>query len=84
MDRHIGADSSNPASRNPATVSVALYTASRVLARLAERRARRLLVRMARQEIEALPEKILKDIGLRRGSIGEFTLELTDRLRPRP
>lgn len=83
MDHSRFAADTNPASQNPTTVSLALCAASRLLARLVQRRVRRLLARKASQEFEALPNEILRDIGLRRVSFGEFSLELGDRLRPR-
>lgn len=72
----------NRASLQPTRLSRALCGASRVLDRLARWHTRRTLRRQAAQELGALPNEILKDIGLRRGDIGNLAEELADRARP--
>ena len=71
----------NDASLRPTRMSLLLCAVSRLFQRLAHWHTRSTLARQARQELQALSDTELKDIGLRRGDIGNLADELASRVR---
>lgn len=72
----------NSMSVTPTGVSLALCAVGRFLARLAQWHTRRTRARQARQELGALSNEMLKDIGVHRGDIGNLAEELASRAQP--
>ena len=75
-------DRINDKSLKPTGLSLVLCAASHHLGRLAQWHTRRAVARQAKQELEALPNDILKDIGLNRGEIGNLAEALASRAQP--
>ena len=70
------------ASLKPTRTARVLCAAGRLFARLARWHTRRTLARQARQELGSLSDFALKDIGVRRGDIGNLADDLASRARP--
>jgi uncharacterized protein YjiS (DUF1127 family) len=70
---------SNP---SPTRVSLALCAASHLLDRLARWHTQRTVARQAKQELQALPNETLKDIGLNRGEINNLAEDFASRAWP--
>jgi uncharacterized protein YjiS (DUF1127 family) len=72
----------NDTALKPTGLSLALCAASQLLGRIAQWHTRRTVARKAKQELHALPNEILKDIGLNRGEIGNLAEALASRAQP--
>ena len=71
----------NESSLRATRVSSVLCAVSRLFQKLAQWHTRRTLVRQTKRELNALSDASLKDIGLRRGDIGNLADKLASRAR---
>jgi uncharacterized protein YjiS (DUF1127 family) len=69
----------NDASLRPTKVSLLLCAASNLFQKLAQWHTRSTLARQARQELQALSDTELKDIGLHRGDIGNLADDIASK-----
>jgi uncharacterized protein YjiS (DUF1127 family) len=71
----------NESSLRATRISSVFCAVSRLFQKLAQLHTRRTLTRQTKQELHALSDASLKDIGLRRGDIGNLADELASRAR---